>query len=176
MPKISKILSYVKKIYTFWQFYIKNIFYIYKFEIQRRKMLNILLTMLTYIDLRATWQADAMQDSQMLQDLQYQSSNEQTKIMQAQTNEEALVQMELEGAEDVSTEQYTKVLQEMSQISTKYETQLQNVMSKVQAQERQINQRITAREPKIKAVDADIESLQETLDKRTEESFTYMQN
>ena len=56
-------------------------------------MLNLLLTILTYIDLRSTWQADAMQDSQMLQDVQYQSSNEQAQIMQQQTNEEALVQI-----------------------------------------------------------------------------------
>ena len=50
-------------------------------------MLNLLLTILTYVDLRATWQADAMKDSQMLQDTQLQSSNEQTQIMQQQTNE-----------------------------------------------------------------------------------------
>ena len=140
-------------------------------------MLNLLLTILTYVDLMATWQADAMKDSQMLQDTQLQSSNEQTRIMQQQTNEEALVQLELEGSEDsVSTEQYTAVLQKMSEIASKYETKLQNLMAKTQAKEREIEQRITAREPKIKAVDADIESLQETLDKRTEEQFTYMQS
>lgn len=140
-------------------------------------MLNLLLTILTYVDLRATWQADAMKDSQMLQDTQLQSSNEQTRIMQQQTNEEALVQLELEGSEDsVSTEQYTAVLQKMSEIASKYETKLQNLMAKTQAKEREIEQRITAREPKIKAVDADIESLQETLDKSTEEQFTYMQS
>ena len=140
-------------------------------------MLNLLLTILTYVDLRATWQADAMKDSQMLQDTQLQSSNEQTQIMQQQTNEEALVQLELEGSEDsVSTEQYTAVLQKMSEIASKYETKLQNLMAKTQAKEREIEQRITAREPKIKAVDADIESLQETLDMRTEEQFTYMQS
>ena len=140
-------------------------------------MLNLLLTILTYVDLRATWQADAMKDSQTLQDTQLQSSNEQTQIMQQQTNEEALVQLELEGSEDsVSTEQYTAVLQKMSEIASKYETKLQNLMAKTQAKEREIEQRITAREPKIKAVDADIESLQETLDKRTEEQFTYMQS
>ncbi len=140
-------------------------------------MLNLLLTILTYVDLRATWQADAMKDSQMLQDTQLQSSNEQTQIMQQQTNEEALVQLELEGSEDsVSTEQYTAVLQKMSEIASKYETKLQNLMAKTQAKEREIEQRITAREPKIKAVDADIESLQETLDKSTEEQFTYMQS
>ncbi len=140
-------------------------------------MLNLLLTILTYVDLRATWQADAMKDSQMLQDTQLQSSNEQTQIMQQQTNEEALVQLELEDSEDsVSTEQYTAVLQKMSEIASKYETKLQNLMAKTQAKEREIEQRITAREPKIKAVDADIESLQETLDKRTEEQFTYMQS
>ena len=140
-------------------------------------MLNLLLTILTYVDLRATWQADAMKDSQMLQDTQLQSSNEQTQIMQQQTNEEALVQLELEGSEDsVSTEQYTADLQKMSEIASKYETKLQNLMAKTQAKEREIEQRITAREPKIKAVDADIESLQETLDKSTEEQFTYMQS
>ena len=140
-------------------------------------MLNLLLTSLTYVDLRATWQADAMKDSQMLQDTQLQSSNEQTQIMQQQTNEEALVQLELEGSEDsVSTEQYTAVLQKMSEIASKYETKLQNLMAKTQAKEREIEQRITAREPKIKAVDADIESLQETIDKRTEEQFTYTQS
>ena len=140
-------------------------------------MLNLLLTILTYVDLRATWQADAMKDSQMLQDTQLQSSNEQTRIMQQQTNEEALVQLELEDSEDsVSTEQYTAVLQKMSEIASKYETKLQNLMAKTQAKEREIEQRITAREPKIKAVDADIESLQETLDKSTEEQFTYMQS
>ncbi|HIQ89742.1 TPA: hypothetical protein IAA68_07965 [Candidatus Galligastranaerophilus faecipullorum] len=140
-------------------------------------MLNLLLTILTYVDLRATWQADAMKDSQMLQDTQLQSSNEQTRIMQQQTNEEALVQLELEGSEDsVSTEQYTAVLQKMSQIAAKFESLLQNLMAKTQAKEREIEQRITAREPKIKAVDADIESLQETLDKSTEEQFTYMQS
>ncbi len=140
-------------------------------------MLNLLLTILTYVDLRATWQADAMKDSQMLQDTQLQSSNEQTQIMQQQTNEEALVQLELEDSEDsVSTEQYTAVLQKMSEIASKYETKLQNLMAKTQAKEREIEQRITAREPKIKAVDADIESLQETLDKSTEEQFTYMQS
>ena len=140
-------------------------------------MLNLLLTILTYVDLRATWQADAMKDSQMLQDTQLQSSNEQTQIMQQQTSEEALVQLELEGSEDsVSTEQYTAVLQKMSEIASKYETKLQNLMAKTQAKEREIEQRITAREPKIKAVDADIESLQETLDKSTEEQFTYMQS
>ena len=140
-------------------------------------MLNLLLTILTYVDLRATWQADAMKDSQMLQDTQLQSSNEQTQIMQQQTNEEALVQLELEGSEDsVSTEQYTAVLRKMSEIASKYETKLQNLMAKTQAKEREIEQRITAREPKIKAVDADIESLQETLDKSTEEQFTYMQS
>lgn len=140
-------------------------------------MLNLLLTILTYVELRATWQADAMKDSQMLQDTQLQSSNEQTQIMQQQTNEEALVQLELEGSEDsVSTEQYTAVLQKMSEIASKYETKLQNLMAKTQAKEREIEQRITAREPKIKAVDADIESLQETLDKSTEEQFTYMQS
>ena len=140
-------------------------------------MLNLLLTILTYVDLRATWQADAMKDSQMLQDTQLQSSNEQTQIMQQQTNEEALVQLELEGSEDsVSTEQYTAVLQKMSEIASKYETKLQNLMAKTQAKEREIEQRITAREPKIKAVDADIESLQETLDKSTEDQFTYMQS
>ena len=118
-----------------------------------------------------------MKDSQMLQDTQLQSSNEQTQIMQQQTNEEALVQLELEGSEDsVSTEQYTAVLQKMSEIASKYETKLQNLMAKTQAKEREIEQRITAREPKIKAVDADIESLQETLDKSTEEQFTYMQS
>ena len=140
-------------------------------------MLNLLLTILTYVDLRATWQADAMKDSQMLQDTQLQSSNEQTRIMQQQTNEEALVQLELDGSEDsVSTEQYTAVLQKMSQIAAKFEALLQNLMAKTQAKEREIEQRITAREPKIKAVDADIESFQETLDKSTEEQFTYMQS
>ena len=139
-------------------------------------MLNILMTMLTYIDLRSTWQADAMKDSQMLQDQQLQSSNEQTEIMRQQTEEEALVQMELDDSEDASTEAYTAVLQKMSEISSKYETKLQALLAQNQAREREIEQRITAREPKIKAVDADIESLQDTLDKRTEEQFTYMQN
>lgn len=136
-------------------------------------MLNLLMTILTYVDLRSTWQADAMQDSQMLQDTQLQSSNEQTQIMQQQTNEEALVQLELDESEDVSTEAYTAVLKKMSDIASKYESKLQNLMAKTQAKEREIQQRITAREPKIKAVDADIESLQETLDKRTEEQFTF---
>ncbi len=136
-------------------------------------MLNLLMTILTYVDLRSTWQADAMQDSQMLQDTQLQSSNEQTQIMQQQTNEEALVQLELGESEDVSTEAYTAVLKKMSDIASKYESKLQNLMAKTQAKEREIQQRITAREPKIKAVDADIESLQETLDKRTEEQFTF---
>lgn len=131
------------------------------------------MTILTYVDLRSTWQADAMQDSQMLQDTQLQSSNEQTQIMQQQTNEEALVQLELGESEDVSTEAYTAVLKKMSDIASKYESKLQNLMAKTQAKEREIQQRITAREPKIKAVDADIESLQETLDKRTEEQFTF---
>lgn len=137
-------------------------------------MLNLLMTILTYVDLRSTWQADAMQDSQMLQDTQLQSSNEQTQIMQQQTNEEALVQLELGESEDVSTEAYTAVLKKMSDIASKYESKLQNLMAKTQAKEREIQQRITAREPKIKAVDADIESLQETLDKSTEEQFEYM--
>lgn len=109
----------------------------------------------------------------MLQDTQLQSSNEQTQIMQQQTNEEALVQLELGESEDVSTEAYTAVLKKMSDIASKYESKLQNLMAKTQAKEREIQQRITAREPKIKAVDADIESLQETLDKRTEEQFTF---
>lgn len=139
-------------------------------------MLNILMTMLTYIDLRSIWQADAMKDSQMLQDQQLQSSNEQTEIMRQQTEEEALVQMELDDSEDASTEAYTAVLQKMSEISSKFETKLQSLLAQNQAREREIEQRITAREPKIKAVDADIESLQDTLDKRTEEQFTYMQN
>lgn len=136
-------------------------------------MLNLLLTILTYIDLRSTWQADAMQDSQMLQDVQYQSSNEQAQIMQQQTNEEALVQLELDGSEDVSTEAYTEMLKKMSDVASKFEGMLQNLMAKTQAKEREIQQRITARESKIKAVNADIESLQETLDKRTEEQFTF---
>ncbi len=137
-------------------------------------MLNLLMTILKYADLRSIWQADAMQDSQMLKDTQLQSSNEQTQIMQQQTNEEALVQLELGESEDVSTEAYTAVLKKMSDIASKYESKLQNLMAKTQAKEREIQQRITAREPKIKAVDADIESLQETLDKRTEEQFGYM--
>ncbi len=139
-------------------------------------MLNILMTILNYIDLRSIWQSDAMEDSQALQTQQMQSSNEQTKIMQQQAQEEALVQMELDSSENVSTEQYTQALQKMSQIAAKFENMLQRVLMENQTKERQIEQKITAREPKIQAINADIESLQETLDKRTEEQFTYMQN
>ncbi len=139
-------------------------------------MLNILMTILTYIDLRNTWQTDAMRDSQELQDTQFQTSNEQSRILQQQTNEEALVQMELDGSEEVSTELYTRALQKFSEIATKYETKLQALMAQTEAKERLIQQRITAREPKIKAVDADIESLNETLTQRTEEQFSTLNN
>ena len=139
-------------------------------------MLNMLMTMLSYIDLRSIWQSDAMEDSQTLQTLQMQSSDEQMQIMQQQTQEESLVQMELDSMEDVSTEEYTEALQKMSQIANKFETMLQRVLTENQAKERQIEQRITAREPKLQAVEADIEGLQEALDKRTEEQFTYMES
>ncbi len=139
-------------------------------------MLNILMTMLSYINLRSTWQADAMEDSQALQTQQTQSSNEQTRIMQQQAQEEALVQMELDSSDDISTEQYTEALQKMSQIATKFDNMLQKLLADNQVKERQIEQKINARESKLKAVDADIESLQETLDSRTEEQFTYMQD
>ena len=134
------------------------------------------MTILTYIDLRNTWQTDAMRDSQELQDTQFQTSNEQSRILQQQTNEEALVQMELDGSEEVSTELYTRALQKFSEIATKYETKLQALMAQTEAKERLIQQRITAREPKIKAVDADIESLNETLTQRTEEQFSTLNN
>lgn len=139
-------------------------------------MLNILMTMLSYINLRSTWQADAMEDSQSLQTQQMQSSNEQTQIMQQQAQEEALVQMELDSMEDVSDEAYVEAMQKMSQIAAKFDRMLQKVLSDNQVKERQIEQKITARESKLQAVDADIESLQDSLDKRTEEQFTYMQN
>ena len=139
-------------------------------------MLNILMTMLSYINLRSTWQADAMEDSQSLQTQQMQSSIEQTQIMQQQAQEEALVQMELDSMEDVSDEAYVEAMQKMSQIAAKFDRMLQKVLSDNQVKERQIEQKITARESKLQAVDADIESLQDSLDKRTEEQFTYMQN
>ena len=139
-------------------------------------MLNILMTMLSYINLRSTWQADAMEDSQSLQTQQMQSSNEQTQIMQQQAQEEALVQMELDSMDDVSDEAYVEAMQKMSQIAAKFDRMLQKVLSDNQVKERQIEQKITARESKLQAVDADIESLQDSLDKRTEEQFTYMQN
>ena len=67
-------------------------------------------------------------------------------------------------------------MQKMSQIAAKFDRMLQKVLSDNQVKERQIEQKITARESKLQAVDADIESLQDSLDKRTEEQFTYMQN
>ena len=67
-------------------------------------MLNILMTILNYINLRSVWQSQAMQDSQNLQDLQMQSSNEQAELMRKQTAEEELVEMELDGMDDISTE------------------------------------------------------------------------
>ena len=136
-------------------------------------MLNILMTILNYINLRSVWQSQAMQDSQNLQDLQMQSSNEQAELMRKQTAEEELVEMELDGMDDISTEAYTEALKKMSEIASKYDTLMRTLLAKNQAKEREIEQQINAREPKIQAVDADIESLEETLDKRTEEKFDY---
>ncbi len=136
-------------------------------------MLNILMTILNYINLRSVWQSQAMQDSQNLQDLQMQSSNEQAELMRKQTAEEELVEMELDGMDDISTEAYTEALKKMSEIASKYDTLMRTLLAKNQAKEREIEQQINAREPKIQAVDADIESLEETLDKRTEENFDY---
>ena len=136
-------------------------------------MLNILMTILNYINLRSVWQSQAMQDRQNLQDLQMQSSNEQAELMRKQTAEEELVEMELDGMDDISTEAYTEALKKMSEIASKYDTLMRTLLAKNQAKEREIEQQINAREPKIQAVDADIESLEETLDKRTEENFDY---
>ena len=136
-------------------------------------MLNILMTILNYINLRSVWQSQAMQDSQNLQDLQMQSSNEQAELMRKQTAEEELVEMELDGMDDISTEAYTEALKKMSEIASKYDTLMRTLLAKNQAKEREIEQQINAREPKIQAVDADIESLEETLDKRTEQNFDY---
>ncbi len=139
-------------------------------------MLNILMTMMSYINLRSVWQSDAMEDSQALQTQQMQSSNDINNIMQQQAQEEALVQMDLDSMDDISNEAYTEALQKMSQIATKFDRLLQKTMADNQVKERQIEQKITARESKLQAVNADIESLQKTLDERTEEQFTYMQD
>lgn len=139
-------------------------------------MLNLLLQMLNYVDLRSTWQAQAMEDSQMLQTQQTMSSNQQAEIMRQQAAEEQMVQMEMDSSEDLSTEEYTQALQKLSQIADKFDNMMRKVLAENEAKESIIQQRITAREPKLQAVNADIEGLQETLDKRTEEQFTYMQN
>ena len=139
-------------------------------------MLNLLLQMLNYVDLRSTWQAQAMEDSQMLQTQQTMSSNQQAEIMRQQAAAEQMVQMELDSSEDLSTEEYTQALQKLSQIADKCDNMMRKVLAENEAKESIIQQRITAREPKMQAVNADIESLQETLDKRTEEQVTYMQD
>lgn len=139
-------------------------------------MLNLLLTMLNYKTLRETLNADDIQDSDALQNQQMISSAEQTDLQNQQTQEEALVEMELGAMEDVSDEDYMKAMQKLSQIANKFEVKMQKLLADNQAKEKQIEQKITAREPRMKALDADIESLQETLDKRTEEQFSYMQD
>ena len=139
-------------------------------------MLNLLLTILNYKSLKETLNADNIEDSQALQSQQMLSSAEETDLQNQQTQEEALVEMDLGAMEDVSDEDYMKAMQKLSQIANKFEVKMQKLLADNQAKEKQIEQKITAREPRMKALDADIESLQETLDKRTEEQFSYMQD
>lgn len=135
-------------------------------------MLNFLTTILTYMQLISDKQHAQMKDSQMLQTTHMVHSNKVAEITKRQTQEEAMVELKFDD-EEISNEEYTQIMDELSEIQDKYGNELTILAAKVSADEQTIQMRITAREPVLKQLQADLENLEEAMDKDIESEFTY---
>lgn len=131
------------------------------------------LGLLTYVNLRADLQSWLIEISNTLQFTQMQQSDEMARLMQQQAQEEELVYAEFEASGDTSTENYQKLLMEQSKMQAEFDREMQVLAARNQAKEQELMTMQTQAETRLQAVNADIEGLEESVNKQIEEDHSY---